>query len=672
MTEQELASAIWGIKEIIRDDYDDTEVENVILPFTVLRRLDCMLEEKYEKIKTELENTEEQFRDVKLGVLLKNEGLSFYNHSGLSLEKLLAEPSNIDSNFKTYLEGFTDNIKNILIHFVTKTKDDTVENDASADITDIYRELYSTGLLYAVVEKFVSLDLHPSKVSNAQMGTIFEIVIQRSKETTNAKAGQYFTPREIVRLLVALVMSGQENALNTHGKIFSIYDPCCGTGGMLTEAKRYIQETTEGQYVKISLYGQELNHKTYAIAKSDLLIKGDLTEDRQIRQGNTLVNDKIERSFSFMLANPPFGTDWSKNEAAIKKEAERKDGRYSVGLPSTNDGSLLFLLHMISKMDKNGSRIGIVLNGSPLFNGEADSGWSNIRKMLLDRNLLDCIVALPKSLFYGTDISTYLWILDNARPESRKDKVLFIDASDQKLFSTLLQRNIGKKRYEISKKGTSKILDIYKNYKPCSIDDEGGKVEIAKLFDYDDFKYTKVSVLRPLRLKFVDFADKLEKEYDSLPKTVQKDVKQLIGKKELNGTYSDAAFCKLVADVIGKAYCSKGFAKSLRKLAIVDPECEEVYEEPGNPESGKVADTNLNDTESIPFKQNIDEYFQREVIPFVPDAWMDRSQDKIGVEFPFTKLFYVYKPLRSSDEILAELAALDKEMEAELSELKEE
>lgn len=671
MTEQELASTIWNIKEIIRDDYDDAEVENVILPFTVLRRLDCVLEDKYDAIKKELDATPDNVWEMKLQVLMKKNGLTFFNTSGLSLEKMLSESNRLADNFKTYLEGFTPNVRNILIHFVTKTKNDSIEDDENADITEIYRPLESTGLLYQVVEKFAHLDLHPDQVSNAQMGTMFEIVIQRSKETTNAKAGQYFTPREIVHLLVSLVMCGQEKELNTPGKIFSIYDPCCGTGGMLTEAKKQIQEVTNNPNVTIGLYGQELNHKTYAIAKADMLIKGDLTDEKQIRQGNTLVDDKIPRSFHYMLANPPFGTDWSKVEKTIKEEHEKQNGRYNAGLPSTSDGSLLFLQHMIYKMDAKGSRIGIVLNGSPLFNGDAGGGWSNIRKSFLDNNLLDAIVALPKSLFYGADITTYLWILDNKRPESRKNKVLFIDASNKDVFAALLQRNIGKKRYEISKKGIQQILKFYKDYKSATIEIDGKPTEVAKLLNYDEFFYTKVAVRRPLKLRFEDFQKELDKQWDELPEGAKKNLSPFKEMVELNGSYTDADFFAKVEKVIGRKV-SAALAKDMRRMAVIDEDAPAVYATPNKKESGYVANTDLNDTESIPFKEDIDEYFAREVLPFVPDAWMDRTKDKIGVEFPFTKLFYVYKPLRSNDEIFAELKALEVEADADFAELMKE
>lgn len=404
MTEQELANVIWDIKEIIRNLYDDTEVEDVILPFTLLRRLDCVLESSYDSILEELNKCAENMKKYKLLQLMKQNNLTFFNTSGLSLRKLLNSPDQIGDSFKTYLDGFTDNVKDILVNFVREDSD-----SETVDLSKIYSRLDRGNTLYAVTKQFVEkADLHPDAVSNAMMGTIFEIVIRRSKESTNTKAGQYYTPREIVRLLVSLTMSGKEQELFIPGRAFTIYDPCCGTGGMLTVGREYLQEMAHNPHLKVYLYGQEVNQKTYAICKADLLMKGeDQNLDQQLYLGNTLLHDELfGKKFNFMLANPPFGVDWEKEKEAVERD-HCPGKRFEAGLPSTSDGSLLFLQHMISKMDEvTGSRIGIVLNGSPLFNGEAGSGWSNIRKMLLDRNLLDCIVALPKNLFYGTDIST--------------------------------------------------------------------------------------------------------------------------------------------------------------------------------------------------------------------------------------------------------------------------
>lgn len=606
MTEQELANVIWDIKEIIRNLYDDAEVEDVILPFTLLRRLDCVIDEHRDAIMNEMNAIKDKpilMQDIKLKSLLKQHKLTFFNKSGLSLERLLGAPDQIGASFQTYLDGFTDNVKDILANFVhTDTSSETL------DLSPIYSRLDRHDKLFSVIQLFVQrADLHPNVVSNAMMGTVFEIVIRRSKESSNTKAGQFYTPREIVRLLVSLTMCGKESELYEPGRAFSIYDPCCGTGGMLTAGREYLQEISGRKDLKVYLYGQELNEKTYAICKSDLLMKGeDQNLDRQLFRGDTLGDDKLEGStFNFMLANPPFGMDWGKDERVKKRVLDDNcpGGRFEAGLPSSNDGSLLFLQHMISKMDnQRGSRIGIVLNGSPLFNGEAGSGWSNIRKMLLDRNLLDCIVALPKNLFYGTDITTYLWILDNKRPAERLNKVLFINAAHTE-YTKLLQKNLGKKRFEISEEGAKDILTMYREYKDAIL-------ETVSEIDGIDEKRSDCEFFAYLKAKKIKYT---------------------------------TAELKLLRTMFG----------------TISEEAPEVHEKPLDVESDLVADTNLNDTEKIPQKKDIDEYFAQEVLPYAPDAWMDRTKDKLGVEFPFTRIFYKYRPLRSVEAILGELRLLD-------------
>ena len=682
MTEQELANVIWDIKEVIRNSYDDSEVEDVILPFTLLRRLDCVLEDKYDAILEQLNKEEKAKRKYKLLSLMKKNGLTFFNKSGLSLKKLLNAPDHIGDSFKTYIDGFTDNVKDILANFVHEDGDSDV-----VDLSKIYARLDRGNKLFSVIKQFVEkADLHPNKVSNAMMGTIFEIVIRRSKESTNTKAGQYYTPREVVKLLVSLTMCGKEQELFIPGKAFTIYDPCCGTGGMLTVGREHLQEMAQNNNLKVYLYGQELSEKTYAICKADLLMKGDDQNlDQQLFQGDTLADDKLYgKKFNFMLANPPFGVDWGKDTNV--KKAVLKDncpgGRFEAGLPSTSDGSLLFLQHMIAKMDDEaGSRIGIVLNGSPLFNGDAGSGWSNIRKMLLDRNLLDAIVALPKNLFYGTDITTYLWILDNKRPAEKYRKVLFIDAAHTKEFTNLLQKNLGKKRYEVSDGGAKEIFDIYKEYKSYSRDiayEKTGELEhleIAKLLDYDDFLYTNVAVRRPLRLWF----ENISARYDALCESedfkaedkknlVLRDIAQLENVDEKRSDHEFFAWLKE-----NKVKTTKAQQKLIRDVfGEINEDAPITYVDPFKNSDEWVIDTNLNDTEKIPMKRDIEEYFEREVVPFAPDAWMDRSKDKVGCEFPFTRLFYKYRPLRSSEEILAELASLDNTLDEELSHLKED
>ena len=685
MTEQELSSVIWDIKEIIRGLYDDAEVEDVILPFTLLRRLDCVLDDKRDAIMEELNkipaDAPEKMKKIKLESILRRNNLTFFNTSGLSMEKMLAAPGQIATSFDYYLNSFTDNVRDILANFVHKQ-----DNAEHLDLSDIYRRLAESNKLFSVCQMFVQrADLHPDKVSNAMIGTVFENVIRRSKESSNTKAGQFYTPRDIVQLLVALTISGHENELYIPGRIFSIYDPCCGTGGMLTEGKKYLQTLAHNPNLKVQLFGQELNDKTYAICKADLLMKGDDHNiSQQLFRGNTFSEDHLYgRTFNFMLANPPFGVDWGKDEyvkACVQKD-NAPGRRFEAGLPTTSDGSLLFLMHMVAKMDKeNGSRIGIVLNGSPLFNGDAGSGWSNIRKMLLDRNLLDCIIRLPSSIFYGTSIGTYLWILDNQRPAAKYRKLLMIDA-DHNNFKELLPRNLGVKRYNISDAGAAEILSIYEDYQNATrmIQDDGDAepVErtVAKLMDYDDFLYTKVEVDRPLRLVFRNITEKYEQllqdsKFDANKKANQilKDVSEL---PDINEERTDREFFTYLDenDISAKATD----VKLLRaKFGETREDAPEVYTKPLKPSSGVEADSSLRDYERIPMKQDIDEYFEENVKKFVPDAWMERDNDKVGCELPFNRLFYVYKPLRSTEEILRDLKELDKNSENDLATLLKE
>lgn len=670
MTAQQLASLIWDIKDIIRDVYEDPEVENVILPFTLLRRMDCVLLDKKKIIDEELEKVPEQMRLLKLDILMRQHNLSFYNTSKFTLSTLLAAPAEIADNFKIYLEGFTDNVKDVLNNF-------THEDSEQGDLTRIYTRLERAGLLFAVTQAFVTkADLRPEVVDNAMMGTAFETVIRWSKESSNTMAGQFYTPKDIVRLLVSLVMCGKEKEINTIGQHFSIYDPCCGTGGMLTVAKEYLEQATDRTDMRVYLYGQEKNEKTYAICKSDILLMSDAiaNKDGQIAVGNTLTDDRFAgKTFNYMLANPPFGVKWKMFEETIKAEAERENGRFSTGLPSTSDGSLLFLQHMVSKMDGSGSRIGIILNGSPLFNGDAESGWSNIRKMLLDRDILDAIIAIPKNLFYSTDIQTYLWILDNNKPESHRGKVLFINGY-QEPYQQLLQRNLGKKRYEISERGAHEILNLYRNYTSAQIEINGEIVEAAKLMDREDFLYTKVTVERPQRLVFDNISTKILVDIENKV-FAKKDLPffaHVAAIKGIDARRTDEVFFAFLLQELKAKKIAKGYIKKLRAYAITDEEVPAIYDNPGDVKSGFVPDPALRDTEVIPFKTDIDEYFRDEVLRFVPDAWMDRSKDKIGCEFPFSKLFYVYKPLRDRSAILDELFALDSQLEGELLQLKVE
>ncbi|MFN8258149.1 MAG: class I SAM-dependent DNA methyltransferase [Bacteroidales bacterium] len=700
----QISEFIWGIKEHIRDEYAEKDYEDVILPFTLLRRLDCVLEESHEKVMQVYDKFKEKATPEVLDQLLKNaagEGINFYNISSFTLASLVKDIPNIGENFDAYLKGFSKNIQDILLNF---------SGGPEKGLSPIFETLLRKELLYIVTFEYTKIDLHPNVISNHDMGTIFEILIRKSKETSNEKAGQYFTPREIVRLMVNLVFANETEKLQKAGAGINIYDPCCGTGGMLTTAKDYLLKSVNPK-LDVWLYGQEINEKTYAIAKSDVLIKGEDAEN--IKHGNTITKDKLTgKTFNYMLTNPPFGDDWKNMREFVESEAEEKgySGRFGAGTPDVCDGSFLFLQHMISKMNSLGSTIGIVFNGSPLFNGDAGGGWSNIRGWIMDdpNDLLDCIVAMPKDLFYGTGIGSYIWILNNKKPEARKGKVQLINAIHPTFTKKI--KALGKKQYEISEAGISLITDIYKAYKPHSIevDDNGKKrnLVISKIFDVTDFKYTKVTVERPLRLAYELTDEKIEalKAHNKF--------KELATSKKKDKTHAEAEIArgKALQEKILKALCSLSLSKGSREmndanfftafekafgskpgkpmiklyrdtLGEKDEEAEVVFADPYDVprQTGRICDwrekplfdTDLRDTENIKWKDDIDKYFEREVLPFAPDAWMDREKDKIGYEIPFTKFFYEYKPLRDLSEIMKDIEALEQETEDLLEEIKE-
>lgn len=679
-TPQELGNLIWNIKELIRDDYNDKDVDQVLLPFTLLRRLDCVFE-PYRAIVDHCKATLQRANpDVNLDEHLlrmvkarTRNALRFYNSSGFSLSNLINNPAALADNFKTYLEGFSPNVRDILKNFTA---------GSGGSLSAIYSRLAEKNLLLLVTKEFaINIDLHPDKVDNHEMGLIFEMVIRYTKEATGEKGGQYYTPRDIVRLLVKLVLSGQEHRLAESGLGYRLLDPCCGTGGMLTVAREAIDEIARQANVMktdLKLCGQEINEQTYAICKADMLMKGE--DDDEIRLGNTLNDDKFkDKTFDFMITNPPFGVDWKKVEESVKNEAEIKGSRFAPGLPDTSDGSLLFLLHLIHKMNRQtGSRIGIVLNSSPLFNGGAGSGWSQIRKYIIDNDLLDGIVALPKDIFFGTPIVTYLWILDNKKPTDRKGKVVLIDASHQKLV-TPLQRSLGKKRYEVGKELADDIVKYYADFRPCRrlIDDE--EIDIVKVVDTDDFRYTRITIERPLRLGYTNMPRRIAEVEAAVEAGLNAEKpKQIIKTPDLKLLHDAAKYIRQANRPMGD---SEAFAllkekdlkitaagiKLIRKwLGKIDPEMPPVRENPLRFDSPFVPDTDLRDYELIPVGENVQVYFDREVLPYAPDAWMDRDKDKDGVEFPFTKLFYVYRPAEDPEEIIKELRQLEGSFEDDL------
>jgi type I restriction enzyme M protein len=595
MNHQSLSSFIWSVADLLRGDYKQSDYGKVILPFTVLRRLDCVLADTKVAVlsefeaKTSLDINPEPF-------LLRKSKQSFYNTSPLDLPKLMGDQDNISKNISDYIQAFSPAVRDIFDRFEFATQVD---------------RLKKCDLLYQVTEKFANIDLHPKEVSNSQMGQVFEELIRRFAELSNETAGEHFTPREVIRLMVNLLFIEDDDVLAKPGVVRTIYDPTAGTGGMLSVAGEYLVE--HNPKARLTMFGQELNPESYAICKADMLIRGQ--DINNIIAGNTLSEDgHLEKRFDYMLSNPPFGVEWKKVQKEIVKEHETLgfDGRFGVGLPRVSDGSLLFLLHLISKMrspSEGGSRFGIVLNGSPLFTGGAGSGESEIRRYVLENDWVEAIVGLPTDMFYNTGISTYVWVLSNRKPKTRKGLVQLIDASS---FWQKMRKSLGSKRKEMNE---AQIADITRLFGECAeadlaiaLDDkgkevsrqvltkdgilpaapEGGKVKIAplsRLFKTEAFGYRTITIERPMR----------------------------------------------------------------------DEQGEVLLHPKGKMKGKPMADSKLRDTENVPLDEDVEAYFRREVLPHAADAWIDHEKTKVGYEIPFNRHFYVFEPPRSLETIDAEL-----------------
>jgi len=670
----EKVNFIWSIADLIRDAFKRSKYQDVILPLTVLRRIDCVLEptkpdvlKANARLKGKLENLAPQ--------LCKASGFAFYNTSPYDFEKLLGDAPNLASNLRAYINGFSDNMREVLEKF---------------DFDNTIAKLDEAGLIFLVLEKFKTIDLHPDKVSNHEMGYIFEELVRKFNEALNENPGEHFTPREVIRFMVNLVLSQDKDALSRNHIVRTVYDPCCGSGGMLTIAKERIIEIN--QLADVHLFGQEVNPETFAMCKSDLYMKSaDGRDAENIKYGSTLSRDQhTDRRFDYMFTNPPFGKEWKMDEDAVRTEAERGyAGRFGAGLPRISDGQLLFLQHMLSRMKdpkEGGSRIAIVMNGSPLFTGDAGSGESEIRRWILENDWCDAILALPEQLFYNTGIATYVWILTNRKDSRRRGKVQLIDASS---FWVPMRKSLGDKRREISPEQIQTVAKIYQDFK------EG---EHSKIFDTADFGYRKITVERPLRLNFrasPERIERLKKESafvnlaaSKKKSTYERATEEAEGRKQqeailaMIATLPDtlfkdrAQFEKSLNDAAKS--CSLKLSPPIRKailsaLSERDETAEICCDKDGNPEP----DPELRDTENVPLKEDIKAYFEREVKPHVPDAWIDEgirdhkdgAVGKVGYEINFNRYFYKYQPPRPLEVIEDDIRVLEKDIMGMLKEV---
>jgi len=644
MNQQTLSAFIWSVADLLRGDYKQSDYGKVILPFTVLRRLDCVLEPTKEDVLATLNEKTQQ--GINPDPFLRRKAkLTFYNQSPLDLKKLLGDPDHIAHNLFTYVQGFSQEVRDIFEHF---------EFQAQVE------RLAKSGLLYQVTEKFTQIDLHPEAVSNMQMGLVFEELIRKFAEISNETAGEHFTPREVIRLMVNLIFIEDDDVLSKPGVVRTLYDPTAGTGGMLSVAGEYLAE--HNPQARLTVYGQELNPESHAICKADMLIKGQ--DVANIAFGNTLSDDGHPHTqFDYMLSNPPFGVEWKKVEKEVRKEHEQQgfNGRFGPGLPRVSDGSMLFLLHLLSKMRparEGGSRFGIVLNGSPLFTGGAGSGESEIRRYVLENDLLEAIVGLPGDMFYNTGIATYIWIISNRKPAARKGKVQLIDASGmwQKM-----RKSLGSKRKELSDAHIDRITQLFGQFSEAEASDDSSK-PISRIFRNEDFGYTTITVERPLRMRYrvtPRVLNALENSISSLMPNLAGDPKAkfavaLLLRENTEGWSSPEAFMEAVKNASKKLkhpLSASEIRSFLSSCGERDETCAPAFDSKGR----KAPDPSLRDTENVPLSEDVQAYFKREVLPHAPDAWIDPEKTKVGYEIPFNRHFYVFKPPRALTEIDAEL-----------------
>jgi type I restriction enzyme M protein len=660
------AAFIWSVADLLRGDYKQSEYGRVILPLTVIRRLDCVLEptkdavlDKHRQLAGRIENLEPVL-NVAAG------SLGFYNVSPLTFAKLLDDPSSIADSLALYIGGFSLAARDVIDKF-----------DFAVQIERLAR----ANLLYRVVSKFAEIDLHPDAVSNIEMGYLYEELIRRFSELSNETAGEHFTPREVIRLMVNLLFIEDDDALTKPGIVRTLCDPACGTGGMLSVAEDYLRELNPN--ARLEVFGQELNAETYAICRSDMMLKGQ--DASHIAYGNSFSEDHHEGAhFDYLLANPPFGVEWKKVEDSIKTEAQTKgfNGRFGAGLPRINDGSFLFLQHMISKMKpvaEGGSRLAIVFNGSPLFTGAAGSGESEIRRWIIENDWLEAVVALPDQLFYNTGISTYFWVVTNRKSPERRGKVQLVDARE--LF-VKMRKSLGEKRKEISSVQIDQITRLYGDFQ---------ENERVKVFPNEAFGLLRITVERPLRLRWEVTEETIQvalssKALAKQPEAVIALLHDLLTEHEGSTFETHQEIVKALGPRIADAGLPAAGQKALLSgLAVRDDSADVITDRKGNPEP----DSELRDQENvalppvpvsfeedpnarfstIEYRTAIDDYMRAEIRPHVPDAWVDYDKTKIGYEIPLTRHFHKYVPPRPLAEIDAEIHELEERIQDLLEEV---
>ena len=648
------AKLIWHIADLLRGPYRPPQYERVMLPMTVLRRFDCVLAPTKAKVLAAYRRRKggKLAGDALDRTLNRVAGQRFHNHSELTFEKLKGDPDDIAQHLSSYIAGFSGNVRRILEYFEFETE---------------IEKMHEANVLYLVVSKFCDVDLHPDRVPNEQMGLIFENLIRRFNELANETAGDHFTPREVIRLMVDILFIEDDELLATPGVVRKLLDPACGTGGMLAEAQNYLRE--HHRQALLYVFGQDYNKRAYATAASDMLIKqvDHNGASDSIRFGDSFTEDRFENeTFDYFLTNPPFGVDWKKQKHEVRQEHQKLGfaGRFGAGLPRINDGALLFLQHMVAKFEpvrpteyKHGSRLAIVLSGSPLFTGGAGSGESDIRRWIIENDWLEAIIALPEQMFYNTGIGTYVWIVTNRKEKRRKGKIQLLDARDDDFWtpggSEESRRSLGDKRRHIATPQIVAIVRLYGRFAP------GGR---SKIFDNADFAYTRVTVERPLRLRYQMTVEDKGRFLDACPFLLD-DIQAIDTEIRREPLRDWNAVWQSIQDLIHKreSKWKKAEQRLFRDVFTqTDPDAEPVAMD--GPGEGYEPDPALRDFENVPLRDDVDDYFVREVRPHVPDAWMDRSKDKVGYEINFNRHFYRYTPPRPLAEIDAELKKAEKEM----------